>query len=314
MPSAEERLLLRARPNQWGVSYPPKPTCQLTGQPTSTPPPAGRWRFPRPATPKARLSSTPSAHGGHNWHPMAYNPATGYVYIPAIEMAFPVREKARLRIPARCLQLRHRLDTPAAAQDRRSACRHVRVDEGPSRRLGSRHAEGSLARPAPKHLERRRADHRRQPGLPGSFRRVLRGLRGGHRRTQVGITRIHGDRGRSGQLRHRRRTVRSRSSPVGGGSFTLFSRRPSSPGQRDHRRAAAGVQARGRGSTARTGRHLREHPRASRHRTQRRGTRPKGRCSTTPGVRPVTARTFTSGSSVPDLKYLPRRRSLALGT
>ena len=29
----------------------------------------------------------PSAHGGHNWHPMAYNPATGYVYIPAIEMA-----------------------------------------------------------------------------------------------------------------------------------------------------------------------------------------------------------------------------------
>ena len=32
---------------------------------------------------------TPSAHGGHNWHPMAYNPATGYVYIPALEIAFP---------------------------------------------------------------------------------------------------------------------------------------------------------------------------------------------------------------------------------
>ena len=32
---------------------------------------------------------TPSAHGGHNWHPMAYNPDTGYVYIPALEMAFP---------------------------------------------------------------------------------------------------------------------------------------------------------------------------------------------------------------------------------
>ncbi len=32
---------------------------------------------------------TPSAHGGHNWHPMAYNPETGYVYIPALETAFP---------------------------------------------------------------------------------------------------------------------------------------------------------------------------------------------------------------------------------
>jgi len=29
----------------------------------------------------------PSTHGGHNWHPMAYNLKTGLVYIPAIEMA-----------------------------------------------------------------------------------------------------------------------------------------------------------------------------------------------------------------------------------
>jgi quinohemoprotein ethanol dehydrogenase len=28
---------------------------------------------------------TPSAAGGHNWHPMAFNPETGLVYIPAIE-------------------------------------------------------------------------------------------------------------------------------------------------------------------------------------------------------------------------------------
>ena len=35
----------------------------------------------------------PSAHGGHNWHPMAYNPATRHVYIPAIEMAFPYARK-----------------------------------------------------------------------------------------------------------------------------------------------------------------------------------------------------------------------------
>src|SRR5690606_15213470 len=27
----------------------------------------------------------PSPAGGHNWHPMAFNPATGLVYIPALE-------------------------------------------------------------------------------------------------------------------------------------------------------------------------------------------------------------------------------------
>ncbi len=29
----------------------------------------------------------PSANGGHNWHPMAYNPDTGLVYIPTMEIA-----------------------------------------------------------------------------------------------------------------------------------------------------------------------------------------------------------------------------------
>ncbi|CAI8025863.1 Quinohemoprotein alcohol dehydrogenase ADH IIB [Geodia barretti] len=36
----------------------------------------------------------PSVHGGHNWHPMAYNPDTGYVYIPALDMAFPYGQDA----------------------------------------------------------------------------------------------------------------------------------------------------------------------------------------------------------------------------
>lgn len=30
---------------------------------------------------------TPSTHGGHNWHPMSYNPQTGYVYIPTLNRA-----------------------------------------------------------------------------------------------------------------------------------------------------------------------------------------------------------------------------------
>jgi alcohol dehydrogenase (cytochrome c)/quinohemoprotein ethanol dehydrogenase len=32
---------------------------------------------------------TPGAGGGHSWHPMAFNPDEGLVYIPAIEAAFP---------------------------------------------------------------------------------------------------------------------------------------------------------------------------------------------------------------------------------
>jgi glucose dehydrogenase len=30
----------------------------------------------------------PGPLGGHNWQPMAYNPATGYVYIPALDLSF----------------------------------------------------------------------------------------------------------------------------------------------------------------------------------------------------------------------------------
>lgn len=30
----------------------------------------------------------PSAYGGHNWHPMSYNPETGLVYIPALDLPF----------------------------------------------------------------------------------------------------------------------------------------------------------------------------------------------------------------------------------
>ena len=35
----------------------------------------------------------PSADGGHNWHPMAYNPDTGLVYIPAQRNALPYKQE-----------------------------------------------------------------------------------------------------------------------------------------------------------------------------------------------------------------------------
>ncbi|WP_187276453.1 PQQ-dependent dehydrogenase, methanol/ethanol family [Parahaliea maris] len=34
----------------------------------------------------------PSAMGGHNWHPMAYSPDTGYLYIPELDMGMPFDE------------------------------------------------------------------------------------------------------------------------------------------------------------------------------------------------------------------------------
>ena len=30
----------------------------------------------------------PAPYGGHNWHPMAFNPATSLVYIPALDLPF----------------------------------------------------------------------------------------------------------------------------------------------------------------------------------------------------------------------------------
>jgi alcohol dehydrogenase (cytochrome c)/quinohemoprotein ethanol dehydrogenase len=38
--------------------------------------------------------STPGAGGGHSWHPMAFNPTEGLVYIPAMEAAFPYAPEA----------------------------------------------------------------------------------------------------------------------------------------------------------------------------------------------------------------------------
>jgi quinohemoprotein ethanol dehydrogenase len=49
-----------------------------TGRPVETP--EGDWS-------KETRIIIPAAFGGHNWHPMAFNPATGLVYIPAMQPA-----------------------------------------------------------------------------------------------------------------------------------------------------------------------------------------------------------------------------------
>ena len=82
---AEERLLLRARPRQrascsraknyvpinWATGIDMK-----TGRPIENP--AVRYG-------KVPVLVSPGAGGAHNWHPMAYSPQTGLVYIPVSE-------------------------------------------------------------------------------------------------------------------------------------------------------------------------------------------------------------------------------------
>jgi quinohemoprotein ethanol dehydrogenase len=53
-----------------------------TGRPIENP----EARFDKTGQP---FVSTPGAGGGHSWHPMAFHPGEGLVYIPAIEAAFP---------------------------------------------------------------------------------------------------------------------------------------------------------------------------------------------------------------------------------
>ncbi len=53
-----------------------------TGRPIENP----EARYDKTGAP---FVSTPGAGGGHSWHPMAFHPAQGLVYIPAIEAAFP---------------------------------------------------------------------------------------------------------------------------------------------------------------------------------------------------------------------------------
>ena len=39
------------------------------------------------------VTQSPGPGGAHNWHPMSFNPATGLVYIPAVEGSFPYAEE-----------------------------------------------------------------------------------------------------------------------------------------------------------------------------------------------------------------------------
>jgi len=67
---------------------------------------------------------TPGAGGGHSWHPMAFNPGEGLVYIPAIEAAFPYFPEAGWK-PDRNRGMNTGLDLAAGAMPADSAAREA---------------------------------------------------------------------------------------------------------------------------------------------------------------------------------------------
>ena len=64
-----------------------------TGRPVETG--KGEWR-------DGQSFVMPGPAGGHNWHPMAYSPQTGLVYIPTYRLAYPFRkDPAHRHVPQR---------------------------------------------------------------------------------------------------------------------------------------------------------------------------------------------------------------------
>ncbi len=71
-------------PQNWTTGIDP-----ATGRPIEVP----AARYDKTGVP---FVSTPGAGGGHNWHPMAFDPGAGLVFIPAIEAGFPYFPEGRL--------------------------------------------------------------------------------------------------------------------------------------------------------------------------------------------------------------------------
>jgi len=71
---------------------------------------------PPVGNPDARYSKSgkpviiwPAALGMHNWHPMAYSPETGYVYIPVTGLERALCRTGQFRLQPDRLEHRHRL-------------------------------------------------------------------------------------------------------------------------------------------------------------------------------------------------------------
>lgn len=143
----------------------------------------------------------PGSGGAHNWHPMAYSPDTGLVYIPAPHGGLLQRRRpyaAELaNDPGRCAR-------SAGILRRRSQKRGQHIAAG----MESSHSDRGLAQSDPRR-DGRRCD--RDPGWPGISRpggRLFRRHRRRHRRGAVALFHGSGHAGSAHDLRGRWRAVR----------------------------------------------------------------------------------------------------------
>ena len=105
-------------------------------------------------TPEARYYKTgkpfigsPGATGAHSWHPMAFDPKTGLVFIPANIAAFPYFPDSDWKPSKLGFNVGVDYGRGGDAGDPRGARGRGRGDHRRTDRLGPGGAEGTLARP-----------------------------------------------------------------------------------------------------------------------------------------------------------------------
>ena len=247
---AQERLLLCARPHDREAALGRELRAgQLGHADRHEDRPAGREPGSALQRQQGRPSSSPAPLGAHNWHPMAFSPKTGLVYIPVTESTtgFQSAPADSFKVQRPGLQHRHglsfsdeitRLYAAPGAPQRGNIKSYLRP--------GTRWPEGGLARARQRLRPARRAGHGQRPGVLRRLERPLLGLRRPHRREAL-VGADPGQRGgRARDLRHRRRAVRG---DPGGRPAACRPARPAPAGQRQQL-AHPGLQAGRRGDPA----------------------------------------------------------------
>ncbi len=123
-----------------------------TGRRASTRRPAARLRCPkrastRPASPR---SSHPQRLAWHNWHPMAYSPKTGLVYLPVTMSSSTYATPGQVRTQPQWLEYRHRLQRrkgrdAGRRHGRSSQIRNLPLGVGPDQGEGSQRIPNAVA-------------------------------------------------------------------------------------------------------------------------------------------------------------------------
>ena len=129
----------------------------------------------------------PATEGGHNWHPISYNPATGLVYLAVLDDS-TVHAVDPDWTAARQNQTRDQntgtyraYNGPVADQWRKMP------PSGRLRRVGPGSAAREVARRLARPQGRRHADHRRQSSVSGTRRRQVQRLSRDRWETAVGV-------------------------------------------------------------------------------------------------------------------------------